>query len=148
MRRGKTRTLGSNNMADAQGTFHELTALLQRMPGVSVEAADSSPTTLSMTLVIAQASSIGPVVHCAGGANIPVEVWSTSPQGQVQERSNLAHLRYCLRSSIAQGGPNAALDRFKVFGNFLAWHLHASGSLPSAEANRLLTLWNGRRVAA
>jgi hypothetical protein len=135
-------------MADAQGTFNELNALLRRMPGVSVEATDLSPTILSMTLLITQASSIGPVVHCAGGANISVEVWSTSPQGQVQERANLGHLRYCLRSSTAQDGRDAALDRFRMFGNFLAWHLHASGLLPSAEANRLLTLWNGRQVAA
>jgi len=135
-------------MADAQGTFSELGALLRRIPGVSVEATDLLPTTLSITLLITQASSIGPVVHCAGGANIPVEVWSTSPQGQVEERADLGHLRYCLRSSTAQVGREAALDRFRMFGNFLAWYLHASGLLPTADANRLLTLWNGRQVAA
>jgi hypothetical protein len=135
-------------MADAQETFTELDALLRRMPGVSVELTDILPTTFSMTLLITHAPSIGPVVHCAGGANIPVAVWSTSPQGQVEERANLAHLRYCLGSSTDHGGRDAALDRFMMFGNFLAWHLHASGLLPTAEANRVLTLWNGRQVAA
>jgi hypothetical protein len=133
---------------DAHGTFTELKELLRRLPGVSVESTDVLPTILSMTLQITQAPSIGPVVHCAEGANIPVEVWSTLPQGQVEERANLDYLRYCLRSSITTNGREAALDHFRMFGNFLVWHLHASGLLSTEEANRLLTLWNGRQVAA
>jgi len=135
-------------MADAQGTIAELNALLRRLPGVSVESTDIQSTAFSMTLLVTQAPSIGPVVHCASGANIPVEVWSASPQGQVEERASLAHLRYRLSSSTTHGGRDAALDRFIMFGNFLAWHLHASGLLPAAEANRVLALWNGRQVAA
>jgi hypothetical protein len=33
-----------------------------------------------------------------------------------------------------------------MFGNFLVWHLHAIDALATIEANRLLKLWNGKRV--
>jgi hypothetical protein len=135
-------------MADAQTTFAELRSLISRLPGVSVESADISPNGFSITLCIVQPDSVGQLAHCAAGANIPVEVWSAAPQGRVEERSNPKHLRYFLRSLGAHGGMEKALDRFSMFGNFLVWHLHAMGSIPTAEANRLLTLWNGRHVAA
>jgi hypothetical protein len=135
-------------MADARTTFAELRSLVSRLPGVSVEAADISPAGFAMTLCIVQPESVGQVAHCAAGANIPIEVWSAAPQGGVEERSNPRHLRYRLRSLVANGSSEKALDRFAMFGNFLVWHLHATGSIPAAEANRLLTLWNGKQVAA
>jgi hypothetical protein len=135
-------------MADAQTTFAELRTLVSRLPGVSVESSDISPNGFSMTLCIVQPGSVGQVAYCAAGANIPVEVWSAVPQGRVEERSNLRHLRYSLRSLVVNGGAEKALDRFAMLGNFLAWHLHAIGSISSTEANHLLTLWNGRHVAA
>jgi hypothetical protein len=125
-----------------------LSSLLLRLPGVSVESTDISPSGFSITLCIVEPDSVGQVAHCAAGANIPVEVWSAAPQGRVEERSNPRHLRYFLRSLVAHGGLDKALDRLSMFGNFLVWHLHATGSIPTAEANRLLTLWNGRQVAA
>ena len=135
-------------MTDAHATFAELRSLVSRLPGVSVAATDMSPTSFSMTLSIVELKSMGPVAHCAAGANIPLEVWSGAPQGKVEERSNPKHLRFFLRSLVAHGGHEEALGRFATFGNFLVWHLHAVGSIPTAEANRLLTLWNGRHVAA
>ena len=135
-------------MADAHTTFAELRSLLSRLSGVRVEATDISPTVFSITLSIVELASIGPVAYCAAGANIPVEVWSAAPQGKVEERSNPNYLRYFLRSLVVHGGREEALDRFAMFGNFLAWHLHAVGALPTKEANRVLTLWNGRQVAA
>src|SRR5262245_10536577 len=110
-------------MPDARATFAELGSLVCRLPGVSVEATDISPSVFSMTLCITRFESVGPVAYCANGANIPVEVWSGAPQGQVEERSNPIHLRYLLRSLVAHGGREEALDRFAMFGNFLAWHL-------------------------
>jgi|SRR6185503_213645 len=135
-------------MIDAHATFTELRALLARLPGISVESTDISPNVLSMTLCAARSDSIGPVVYSAGGANIPVEVWSVAPQGQVAERTNPMCLRYCLRSLVRHGGAEQALDRFAMFGNFVVWHLHAIGSIPTDEANRLLTLWDGTHVGA
>lgn len=135
-------------MMDAHATFTELRSLLVRLPGVSVESTDVSPGGLSMILCSAQPASIGPAVYCAGGANIPVEVWSVAPQGQVEARTDPMNLRYCLRSLTRHGGSEKALDRFAMFGNFLVWHFHAIGSIPTDEANRLLTLWNGKRVGA
>jgi hypothetical protein len=108
-------------MTDAQNTLRELRALLSRFSGVNVEAADVSITELP---------SLGAVTYCAGGANVPVDVWSGAPQGDVGARSDPQHLRYFVRSLNAHGGFDAALDRFAMLGNFLAWHLHAVGSIP------------------
>ena len=135
-------------MADAQTTFTELSCLLSRLQGVSVVSADASPSGLSIALCILESASVGEVAYCAAGANIPVEVWSAAQQGQVEERSDPQSLRYFLRSLVVRGGMEEALDRFSMFGNFLAWHLHAKGAISTAEANRLLTLWKGRQVAA
>src|SRR5262245_12915568 len=125
-------------MADPQPTFAELRSLISLLPGVHVESTDISPTVFSMTLSIVEPKSVGPLAYCATGANIPVEVWSAAPEGNVEERWNLGRLRYCLRSSVAHGGPEAALDRFAMFGGFVVWHLHATGAIPTVEANRLL----------
>ena len=135
-------------MADAQTTFTELSSLLSRLPGVSVVSADIAPSGFSITLCIIEPASVGQVAYCAAGANIPVEVWSAAPHGRVEERSDPRYLRYFLRSLVANGGTEKALDRFSMFGNFLVWHLHAGESIPTTEANRLLALWKGRQVAA
>ena len=135
-------------MTDGRTTFAELTALLCRVPGISIDSSDLLPRALSITLVIRQVESVGTVVYCANGANIPVEVFTTAPRTPTEGRADPMHLRYRLLSKVADGGPDAALARFQMFGNFLVWHLHALGSLPITEANRLLTLWGGRRVAA
>ena len=135
-------------MSDEQLTFAELRGLLCRLPGVSIASSDLLPTVLSMTVVIRQTDSIGPFVYCANGANIPVEVWTEAPSKPIEERSDPAHLRYRAWAKISEEGRSAALERFNNFGNFLAWYLHGVGLLPTPEANRLLTLWNGRHVAA
>jgi hypothetical protein len=101
-----------------------------------------------MTVMIRRTESIGPFVYCANGANIPVEVWTTAPPKPIEERSDPAHLCYRALAKISEGGRDAALERFKNLGNFLAWYLHGVGLLPTPEANRLLTLWNGKHVAA
>ena len=135
-------------MTDAHTTFEELQRLLSRLPGVSVESVDISPKGLSMTLCIGTLESVAQVAYCANGANIPVEVWSVAMQEPIQGHSDPRFLRYNLPSLSAHGGAEKALDRFMMFGNFLTWHLHAAGAIPAVEANRVLTLWNGRRVAA
>ena len=101
---------------------------------------------LSITLRIVNPESVGPIAYCAGGANIPISLWSSAPQGKVEERENPEFLRYHLHSMIGHGGAAKALDRFKMFGNFLVWHLHSTHAIPSSEANRLLTLWDGKHV--
>jgi hypothetical protein len=64
----------------------------------------------------------------------------------IEDRSHPVHLRYRLSSKVLGADSGVALDRFAMFGNFLAWHLHASGAFGAEEANRLLTLWKGKRV--
>jgi hypothetical protein len=135
-------------MADAQSTLTELSSVLSRLPGVSVVETDISPSGFSITLCVIESASVGQVAYCASGANIAVEVCSAALHGGVEERSDPRYLRYVLRSLVAYGGMEKALDRFSMFGNYLVWHLHAGGLIPTIEANRLLALWEGRQVAA
>jgi hypothetical protein len=133
-------------MADALKTFSELQSLLVQLPGVSVEDTATLPNVWTMTLSVLQWESVGPIAHCASGANIAISLWSDAPQGLGTESSNPKHLRYLLRSPVDPAGPEKALDRFGMFGNFLAWHLYKVGTISAADANRVLTLWNGSHV--
>jgi hypothetical protein len=133
-------------MSDAKTTFDELNALLSGISGITVESTNIWPGGFGMTLTIRKTNSVGPIVYCANGANIPVEVYSAAPSGNLGERAKPKHLRYRLTSKITGNDRELALDRFAMFGNHLVWHLHAIDALTTREANRLLKLWNGRHV--
>ena len=136
-------------MDDANAILvEELSGLLRRLPGVSIDSADIRPGHLSLIVGIEKIESIGPIVYCASGANVPLDMWTTAPPKPLHERANPAHLRYRIMAKNVEGQPNAALEAFEFFGVFLVWYLHGVGALAEPDANRLLKLWDGKSVPA
>jgi hypothetical protein len=135
-------------MSDARATLAEVRGLLERLPGVSVVSTDASPGGISVVMKIDRLESLGPIVYCVGGANVHLGIWTTAPPKPIEERSNPLHLRYSVTAKESENGPNGALKAFQFFGVYLVWYLHAIGALEAKEANRLLTDWDGKLVAA
>ncbi len=133
-------------MDEAQKTMSELMAVLHKMPGVSVDSTDIRDGHISIVLSIELIKSIGPIVYAANGANLPLDIWTNAPREPLHERANPAHLRYIITAKSPGANPHAALETIQLFGVFLVWYLNGIGSIAGTEANRLLTMWNGKRV--
>ena len=130
-------------MDEPQKTLHELTALLARLPGVSVASRHCTPSHIDVTLRILAIESIGPVAYAAQGANIVLNIWSDAPGRPFSARADPALMCYSISAKNGVGETADALDRIQSFGVYIAWFLQGIGALGDIEANRVLALWNG-----
>lgn len=124
--------------------LREIAATLATLPYVAVEDITLPPAKPSITFTVAHLDSLGVVVYSADGANLPMHLWTVAPGRPISERATGKHIRY--RLSAVELDSAMAMDRFIVFGCYLAWYLYDAALLPKAAANALLEKWDGAPV--
>ena len=135
-------------MDDLQKTLHELSALLARLPGVSVASTHCTMSRIDVTLRILAIESIGPLTYAAKGANVGFNFWSNAPGRPFSTQADPALVCYSISAKNGVGEDADALDHIQSFGVYVAWYLQGIGALDDVEANRVLALWNGLKPSA
>ncbi len=135
-------------MDELQKTLHELSSLLERLPGVSVVSTHCTSSYVDVTLRILAIESIGPIAYAAQGANVGFNLWSEAPGRPLSTQGDPALVRYSIsaKNSVVDGAD--ALDHIQSLGVYIAWFLQGTGILNDVEANRVLDLWNGLKPSA
>lgn len=130
-------------MDDINRLVSELCALIERMPGVTVQSSHVTSALLAITLSVTTIKSVGPLAYASSGANIRINLWTTAQGIPREDQENAAHLRFEIIAKDSDGEITKASERFEWFGVYLVRYLHDVGRLSDDEVRRLLTLWKG-----